>query len=516
MYSVLYIDVVKGSARSGSFLLLYYLLNFSGNYMTAREEEKQYKEIFVDTKEELLREIAGIVNAIDSDDGDTYTFTSSDIETVSTYLAEAQPLYYTNRKLTVLSFPVELGYLPTYSLYDIYRAKFGVTPPVTTVGMVDMLVNFAVTSELSKIYSFDKNLMVLYCRCVCDSLYYISFCWCTVSNLHHRVTMQGSLGNYVDLSKPTRVYDCNLLITQLYTALAESGIPLETLVWVGFNPSEYGMFNRIVKLCDCKPMRDLKVHYFIDILKDVRLFSLLTHLQTYSGIMGLLREEQEWVYSAQEIASVIAEYSEAWKAEIVDSKLCITNRDYLLDFSGKAEDRQNKYREKPFVILDCEGTVSSGATEIGGVVAVRNGNTLIKLGDFSFERSEFAQAFSLFLKTWQNTTGRKVEQGVTIYTYGNNDKAMFMEALRGEMGRHNKRKYLNYLHFEDCQPSIFVALDKLKLNEGRKLSEVAVQLGVSVVLPKHNALNDARTLFNILYVLTLLGKNEQGKQGKKG
>lgn len=503
MFSVLYIGIVRESVRADSFLLTYYLLNYSGNYITVREEEKLYKSISVSGKDGLLREIGTVVNRIDADDSELFVVTSNEVGELREYLALAEPYYYIQRSFSVQTLEAFMGVSESRGVYDLYISRFGNGGGVRSLlEMVDALIVSRLCETVLQLES--RGILLVKSRCLGSSKWYLSFAWGTLST-ESRFNLLGAYGDYIDTSYDTRVYDCNKLMTDLQVQLVESGLSIENSIIVGFNSGEIGEFQRVLNLCLCEKLnKSVWVNLEELMNSSIKFLGLIGGVASYVNFGRWFALRTELKYSAREIGEVLQRYAKQWGLQ-ANNSLEFTNKNYMHDFSMNVMSCEHSYSDKFGVVLDCEGTIQYGATEIGGLIIENQNGVLYKIGSFRFERADFTTAFPELLKLWLNVTKRKVERGITVYTYGANDETMFLRATGLEMGRKSKRKYAKYLNFVDVSGLVGTKLNSLGLTEGRKLSDVAEQLGVAVCMPKHNALNDAKTLFNVLSMLNLMG-----------
>lgn len=506
MYSILYADIIRESVKADSFILISYLLNFSGNYIVPQEKEKYQNEQHKLSRDVVVQELAKLVNRVDSDTSDLFVLTSGEIEVLQEFLNDAKEQFYVDRDIEVMSVQHKLGYSTRLSVFDMYTLNFGGGRVCTTLEMIDALIVSRFREVLKHKYNQGSGIVIVHLRRFSEEEYALSFSWGILTS-GYKYNSVGTLSGSVNLGSEIYLYSFNQLLLELITNLARSGFSLYNTVWVCSSQGIWGEFEKLSRLCQFSRLSDVPLCFLTDILKDIPLMKILGGIEPYQALLGVFlggRVSADWGRAASVIGSIFERYSELLKLTVSDDTLVVSHPEYLHDFSLIMPGEMNLNRAKYFMLLDCEGTVQGGATEVGGLIVAVNDGQLIKLGSFNFDRFDFESSFADMLNTWQELTGRKVVRGITFYTYGSNDETMFMQALRNEMGRKNKRKYFNYLKFLDCQPVIFKLLEELGINEGRRLSSVARALGVSTVMPKHSALNDAKTLFNILSVGFLL------------
>ena len=153
------------------------------------------------------------------------------------------------------------------------------------------------------------------------------------------------------------------------------------------------------------------------------------------------------------------------------------------------------------IILDCEGLeggdVEAGCSKIGGMIYCKYQDILVSSSVFACDELLIGDTLLQVLEDYKNYTGglRKAK----VIVYGASDKKM----LTGALNKYNKkmrRSILPNLDFIDCALFVQDSLKELDLSySGRgTLSNIARALNVMPVFPKHEPLNDAKTLFNIL------------------
>lgn len=147
-----------------------------------------------------------------------------------------------------------------------------------------------------------------------------------------------------------------------------------------------------------------------------------------------------------------------------------------------------------FIILDTEGVrgadgkLQNGASSFGGLICRYDGTDLCILDEFSSERSMFNDTLIKLQKNLKSYSRNKI---ITVYTYGSQD-----EYLLNNSGI--KPSVLAPFVFSDIQPRLN---NLMGITQGIRLSKLADMCGVLLKVPQHNALNDAKTLYNIIYHL---------------
>lgn len=146
------------------------------------------------------------------------------------------------------------------------------------------------------------------------------------------------------------------------------------------------------------------------------------------------------------------------------------------------------------LILDCEGKVGldgrldHGFREIGGLVWCRKGKILVSVEQFSCDEVLFPDVMKTAIETLRSF---KSKGSIDVLVFGSSDEQLFLASCKN-MGV-SKRVY-KAMKFHNV--SSFVYGETLRTKGS--LAEIARDLGVTVVCPRHKAVNDARTLLNVL------------------
>ena len=160
-----------------------------------------------------------------------------------------------------------------------------------------------------------------------------------------------------------------------------------------------------------------------------------------------------------------------------------------------------------FFIVDCEGvtggdgSLQAGCRQVGVILCARCGDILMSVYRFLGDAPLISEVLSGVPDVYRDITDRPISsKGIKVYTYGISDKVM-LESQIAQSDKKIRKKLSGVFNFIDVKPSISVALDKTNMTGKRTLQNIARHFGAYVIRPKHNALADARTLFNILAVL---------------
>ena len=145
------------------------------------------------------------------------------------------------------------------------------------------------------------------------------------------------------------------------------------------------------------------------------------------------------------------------------------------------------------IIIDTEGvkgsdgSVNNGISELGGIIYCKYKNILLSVDTFECDKALLQETLERVIINYKEITGKKVKSIPTII-FGTTDIFMLQS-----MGITNK--VMQVFDFINCQKFIkkYYIID-----EKPTLANIARNAGVKPIFPKHRALNDAKTLFNIL------------------
>lgn len=182
-------------------------------------------------------------------------------------------------------------------------------------------------------------------------------------------------------------------------------------------------------------------------------------------------------------------------ARIQDYELVIQNKPK--DFSFCTTASGGTYG----LIIDCEGVLGGngsldlGCRELGGLIWRKNGRVLVGVETFYCDDKLLE---STLLQVMNHLKGYRCSGKIPVITFGISDKKMFY----AELHKHSSgfvSKFDKMFEFVDCKRY----LDKHVTLEGTRghLANIARALNVKVVQPRHKAVNDARTLLNVLAMI---------------
>lgn len=411
---------------------------------------------------------------------DTIVLTSSNPEILRRYFKSLEDVEIKNLSNFI-------GYLEL-EFHDLVQLLYGVQE-YSTIEMLDVII----TSEVyAKLYSDDSMILALdFDNNLLDSDFHImSYSLVSFGSGFRRVH-NGEMN--IELNEKSYSKVISEVIKSIRYILAKEGAVLGNVSLLFFSTAEYKVFRSVFgsKLSN-------KVLILSDVLKELR----CVDVSDYGSFIRYLSSRHQDLArkSAYSITNVLIECCESIGLIYKEGVLSVTNIDYKKDFSSDRLNLNTRFDSTFGVILDCEGTVNNGCTQVGGVIFCRKGIYLSKLETFSFDNLDIIEGFEQIFSSYEKQLGRYLpNRGIDILVYGRNDEKMVNASFSGKRGKQMKRKIDRYFHYLDCQSFVDDFIDASGLSvDNHKLSTIAYALGVLVVEPKHNALNDAKTLFNVL------------------
>ena len=496
MFSVLYFEVYESSASSYNFL--YYLLNYSANHLTVVENEKNYGEKYGLTEREVISEIVDLLNSLGGNVGNLTIVTDAVYKQLAQHFVnEAKAYLYISRGMpfVVKNIAEEFGQ-KDLSLFDLYTSRFG----VSDLCKIDMINNLLVDLAMSKDRS---NTAIIFIKTVRKADFLVITAAWGVLGVNHSVTQLGYNNICLDLHTDNYL-EVNKFMRSLKKDIAISGLSFDSLIPIFYSGSNAIEFNNLVRKYGIKPIENSIS--FTDLLMSVshrNLWMRESNLQSneifmrlFSGVLRL-----KYIVTAKELIQVFDNLSQKLSFVLsYDRRSFQHSGIYYKDFSSDIILRDFKNGYSYAVIMDCEGTSYGGCKEVGGLIIAYGGGNLAKIETFYFKQRDFSEGISNVVSRYEQITGRYLPtRGIPVITYGGSDKNMILGELKETSSRLARRRFKSQFEFIDSQGYIFEYLDGIGLVSGeRHLSDIAENLGVEVIVPKHNALNDAKTLFNVL------------------
>lgn len=345
--------------------------------------------------------------------------------------------------------------LPNMGYYEIFNYFFISTQNLTDEELY-MILDKAFIQSSSQ-----------YCFCL---KLHNTFCWFTVTD---KVNILGKL----QFSTTVSLQNIGAFIKQLRFSIVKSGIRLDHIKFLVWDDK-----------VDLKHFENYIIQY--DNLQDF--FNKIQGCSnlSYKAIIQLLQKEEYSSYNAEAFVRCLKDNFEELGLYEQDGILYSTNLFYHKDYVGLRSPIIDPKNCSYGIILDTEGKGSDaqqGVREIGGIIYCRNGNRLTILDTF-YSDSYLAEDV---LKQAMQLVKSLQPGHIRVHTYGDFDRKLLYYSISD--------KTYKQLSFHDISTALVV-----KYNNGRsiKQSKLAEKLGVLVHKPKHSALADAKTLFNILAVYT--------------
>lgn len=402
-----------------------------------------------------------------------------------------------SKGIPVMSLSAYLGISPKTSietLFGVYNHFF--TPDFVNmyeadkIGVDTVLINTIYDAFLKKVD------FTTYCLNIGNT-----FCWFNMKN--NKVLYEG----HEVLTEPASMYSVGKFANRLRYLMVQSGASLNNVVFYSWG--------------------DFLLEEIFPNYKDLR--------AVMSGIKGLGGLSLEDTYEQ------LSEYilTDKDREEIDAHKfvnLLIDNASILgmhSDSYGNLLFKQNYYKNYSacksnvtitrdtefFMIVDCEGVSSSngalqnGFREIGVILCIKQKDRLVCR---YFMQSQSA-IFESFMKelpcAYRAFSGRNIpKNGIKTYVYGASDKKMIQGQIETIKDRWLRNKSMNLFDFVDVKYLIGKVLDKDGMTAKRTLQNIARHFNVMAVRPKHNALSDARTLFNILSAIKRRENLDEAKE----
>lgn len=225
-------------------------------------------------------------------------------------------------------------------------------------------------------------------------------------------------------------------------------------------------------------------------------FNKLSYLDIFRFLSSKLKFTYE--FSAVDFTEL---FSVLVKELGVDENLNLLST-FKKDYSRCTCNDFEKSRGKWGIILDCEGNKDNalGLRELGGVIFCRYNGIAVCVESFFCNEVLLEETLIQVIKNYETDTERYIpSRGIDVFTFGSCDEVMIEDSLRRVGTKQFRRRLKRVFRFHDCRGFIDNFLDSSDVVINRRdLSSIALTLGVCVVSPKHNALADSKTLFNVL------------------
>ena len=213
-----------------------------------------------------------------------------------------------------------------------------------------------------------------------------------------------------------------------------------------------------------------------------------------SNIIQLLSKtiQNKYTVTAESFVDSLKDSAEDLQLVQKDGILYSTNI-YYKDYNNCQTAIINPSKCTYGIIIDTEGIkgkdgkLTNGISEVGGVIYCKYNNILLNVDTFECDRELLQETLERVVENYKDIANKKVKH-IPVLIFGTSDISMLKSS--------NLTPKLFYtFDFIDCQPfikTVYNAEDK------PTLANIARSIGVQPIYPKHRALNDAKTLFNIL------------------
>lgn len=352
------------------------------------------------------------------------------------------------------------------SLYEIYIRFFD--GYISDSGMLEMVLKGLIFSQKSLFFLEISNI----------------FCMFTVENYKVKI-----IDNYV-FNEPFSVYSCGTFLRRLnYEAVSKGYSICHTSFYLTNNSIWWNYIGK-----NCYSIDDFfegVVNFKgINLEGIYRLLSNTVYSGSISGDSGL---------TADMLVRGMMDSSKSLKLRVFNGRL-MSNNFFFKDYSS-CKGLGFKGNRNYAIVFDCEGQSSGilndGCRELGGIIfSYKNG---IMLSEYTFITDSVMLENTLIkmIDTYKSLSGDYVlSRGIDAYVFGKSDITMLNSSIE-RFSKRGRRILGSVLRYVDSSSLIKKYLGD-DFNKRGTLANIAGYFGVFCVKPKHNALSDARTLFNIL------------------
>lgn len=225
----------------------------------------------------------------------------------------------------------------------------------------------------------------------------------------------------------------------------------------------------------------------------------------YDRIIRLLSNNLKYSYdfSSSEFVSALSQSSKCLGLKSDENGNLVCNNSFRKDYSSCVSNLVDKTRCKWGIILDCEGNRNNGAglRELGGIIFCRYKDIMLSVETFECTEILLEETLQQTIKNYEVSMERYIpSRGIDIYTFGGSDEFMIEDSLKNVGTKQFRKRIKKVFKYHDCREYIYKYIEdsNIQCDEKKTLSNIAKVLGVQLVTPKHNALADSRTLFNVL------------------
>lgn len=379
-------------------------------------------------------------------------------------------------------------------ILDLCRKKgYDVKTLSSVLGLDDSLGLYEIFSYFfeGKLMSDTDMLEIIFNGLLNDSSYCyclkigVTFCWFKVNNRQLK-----KLGK-MQFSEVISKFSVGKFMKRLRFNIAKSGINLNKVKFLVWEKEDLGSeFENYVLKYDC--------------LKDF--FSKIVGLKGLSceTVMRLLSKNilSQTIVNAENFVDCLNDSFMALglyeKEGVLYSKGV-----FYKDYSSCTSSIFNSANCQYGVIIDCEGkkggngSPNMGLRELGGLIFCKYEDKLLSLDTFYCDEVILEDTL---LKVLENYYSFKKERVINVLVYGSSDIAMLKTSVNNCCRSSVIKRFRNIFNFVDCRQYVvnYIRENKIEYEGKGSLSTLARAVGVYPVVPKHNPINDARTLFNIL------------------
>lgn len=315
----------------------------------------------------------------------------------------------------------------------------------------------------------------------------VTFCWFTVGK-----TELVKLGK-MQFSETVSKYTVGRFIKRLRYRIVKSGVNLGKLKFLVWDEKDLGYeFSNYILKYDCLSaffsnvdgLRGLGIESVMHFLSKKLLLRYQVTAESFVDCLNesflALRLEQEngVLYSRN---SYYKDYS-ICASQVVDSAKCTYGM--MIDCEG---------------VLGADGAVENGCRELGGLIYCKYSGIVTCIDMFSCDMLLLEETLTQALRNYRGFSGTVLGL-VSVVAYGGTDEKMLASSVVQKCSKKFIKTYSNTFRFVDCRDFVgdYLSEQKIEVDGKMSLANIARSLGVKPLFPKHQPLNDVRTLFNIL------------------
>lgn len=389
--------------------------------------------------------------------------------------------YYKERDISVISLSAYMGISPKDKIFPLYTVwSYYFDGEIDCDEDMILMLHGAVIEDRDWVY----------CLCIDKT-----FCWFSYDSERSEIKVMGSMS----LTEPVSSYSIGKFLNRLRYNLVNSGASLMRTVFLS-----YGDF------------------IFKDYIASYRDFGVMLN-----SIQGLDSQTLQGVYSklsntlctkdkditASDMLKALSDSCKALGLRFNGNKIDY-RRVYYKDYSICTCSNYNKKNVSYSLVIDCEGVsgnngaLQNGFRQMGVIFCAEFDDKILSMYKFTIEKELLLESLENIPSLYKDLTDRNIPVGgIPTYIFGASDKIMIESQI--ELSDRRVRKRLTgVFDFIDVKYDISRILDNGGMTSKRTLQNIARFFGVYAVRPKHNALSDARTLFNILAVIKKGDYNE--------